>query len=236
MIGYVGKAFVINNTSGLTAAVPMPSTAAAGDKLYVITGSIGSNAGEVTVPAGWSKAFELSTGGSLRALLCTKTAAPGDAGTTVTWTYPSSGRTFGLSVAYSGVDVDASDLVSATGVNELESGPWPTPSLSLSAGDWLLTAAVGRENPGTATAKSWANADTSDVERFDVSSTAEPSINISAALWDSNRALAAGTAARTITASLPFTNSQVWAARIPAPVGAAPGGGNPWTVLGFPMR
>lgn len=237
-IGYVGKAFFITSTSGTSCPVPMPSTAAAGNKLYCLIGSIGANSGSVTPPSGggWSLVKELLTGSSLRGQLYVKTAVSGDTGATHTWTFPSAGRMFGYSLAYSGVDVAASELVDATGTTTAGAGPWATPALGVGDNDWLLTAAIGRENPGTATTKNWTTSDGSDLERFDLASAAEPSINITAALYDSGRALTAGSPSRNLTSSVSLTNSQVWAVRIPALADAPPASTNPWTVMGMPLR
>ena len=239
-IAYVGKAFVLNSTAGTgpaACAVPMPSGAAAGHKLYVLIGSVGANSGSVTVPSGWTPIKELATGTSLRGALYSRTAIAGDGGATFTWTFPSSGRNFGYAVAYSGVDVAASELADAVGTTTAGSGPWATPSLSLGDGDWLLTAGVGRENPGTSAVKNWTSSDTSDLERFDNTTDSAPSINVSASLFDSNRALTAGTHSRSLTESgASLSQSQVWSVRIPMLATVAPSGGNPWDYVGMPMR
>lgn len=236
-IAYVGKAFVLNSTAGTSCPVPMPSGAAAGHKLYVLIGSVGANSGSVTAPSGWTKVLELLTGTSLRGALYSRTAIAGDGGSTFTWTFPSSGRNFGYSLAYSGVDVAASELADAVGTTDAGTGPWATPSLSLAAGDWLLTAGVGRENPGTSAAKNWTSSDSSDLERFDNTTDSAPSINVSAGLFDSNRALTAGTHSRSLSETgASLSQSQVWAVRIPMLATVAPSGGNPWDYIGMPIR
>jgi hypothetical protein len=237
-ISYVGKAFVLAANSGTAIAVPMPSGLAAGHKLYVLLGSVASNATDITPPAGSGFALvkNVTTGSNLRGQLYTKTAVSGDAGATFTFTSGNSGRYFGYSVAYSGVDVAASDLADATGTTDAGAGPWATPSLNVSDGDWLLTAGLGRESPGTATAKNWTTTDTSDSERFDNATAAEPSVNITAALFDSGRPLTAGSVSRSLSSGASLGQSQVWAVRIPALADAAPAGGNPWTGWGVPIR
>lgn len=235
-IAYVGKAFVLNSTSGLNAAVPMPSAAAAGHKLYCLVGSVGANAGTVTDPAGWAKVLELTTGSSLRGGLYSRTAVAGDGAATFTWTFPSAGRNFGYAVAYSGADTAASDLVNAVGSIDSGTGPWTSPSLAVADGDWLITAGIGRENPGTSAAKNWTCSDSSDVERFDNTTDSAPSINISASLFDSGRALTGGTVSRALTETgAALSQSQVWAIRVPALVTQTTGG-NPWTAMGIPIR
>lgn len=235
-IAYVGKAFVLNASSGTSIAVPMPSATAAGNKLYVFVGSVASTATGITGPAGFTLARDQIAGSNLRVQLYTRTAVGGDGGTTFTWTSGNSGRNFGYALAYSGVDVDASDLADANISTTDGSGPWATPNLAVADGDWLISLGVGRENPGTSTGKNWTNSDGADVERFDNTTASAPSINISAALWDSGRALTAGTASRSLSESAAtFTQSQVWSVRVPVSTGSS-GGGNPWSCWGIPMR
>lgn len=237
-IQYVGKAFVLAAASGTAIAVPMPSGVAAGHKLYVLLGSVASNATDITPPAGsgFGQVKNLATGSNLRGQLYTKTAVPGDAGTTYTFTSGNSGRYFGYSVAYSGVDTAASDLCDAVGSTDAGGGPWATPSLNLAEGDWLLTAGMGRESPGTATVKNWTTSDTSDSERFDNATAAEPSVNITGALFDSGRPLSAGPATRSLSVGASLGQTQVWAIRIPALADPGGSGGNPWTGWGVPIR
>jgi hypothetical protein len=236
MIGYVGKSFILNASSGTTTVLPMPSAAAAGHKLYALIGSVGANAGAVTDPAGWTRVKETLSGSSLRGILYSRTAQAGDGAATFTWTWPSGGRNFGYCVAYSGVDTAVADLADAAVSTDPGTGPWPTPALSLADGDWLLTAGIGRENPGTSTVKNWTSSDGADVERFDNATAAEPSINITSGLFDSGRALGAGSAARSLSQGASVSQSQVWAVRIPALAEPAPTGGNPWTAWGVPLR
>lgn len=236
-IAYVGKAFVLNSTSGVTTAVPMPSATVAGNKLYCLVGSVGATAGSLTAPAGWTPVMELLTGTNLRGSLFSRTAVAGDGSATFTWTFPASGRNFGYSLAYSGVDTAAADLADSVANSAPGAGPWAAPSLSVADGDWLITAGIARENPGTSTGKNWTDSDTSDVERFDNTTDSAPSINISAALFDSNRALTAGASARTLTeATAVLERLQIWSIRVPALVTAPPASGNPWTSMGIPMR
>lgn len=237
-IGYVGKAFILAASSGTSIVVPMPSGAAAGHKLYVLVASIASTATAMTAPAGagFTLVKELTTGSNLRSQLYSKNAVAGDGGASYTWATGNSGRYVGYSVAYSGVDLAASDLADAAGDTALGSGPWTTPAIALNDGDWLLSAAIGRESPGTATGKNWTTSDVSDTERFDNTTAAEPSININAALYDSARDLVGGTTSRQLAQAAAVSTSQVWAVRIPALAAAAPSGGNPWSAMGVPIR
>lgn len=236
-IGYVGKAFVLNTVAGVNCAVPMPSVLAAGNKLYCLVGSIGSNAGAMTVPAGWTTVREQVTGTNLRVGLYSKTAVSGDAGATYTWVFPASGKNFGYSVAYSGVDPAVSELVDVSSTTDAGQGPWNVPAVSVGNGDWLITAAVGRQNPGTAVEKTWTTSDPADTARYSLGTVETPSINIAAGLWDSARALSAGPQARSLGVSAAMSQSQVWSVRLATTVvGGTPGAGDdPWTFMGMPM-
>ena len=235
-IGYVGKGSVVNTVSGTAVNVPMPSGLAAGHRIYVLIGSIGSNSGTVTDPAGWTKIGEEVTGSNLRTALYAKTAVAADVGSTVTWTFPSAGRTFGYSLAYSGVDLAASDLAQANSTTTAGTGPWSTASLALNSGDWLLTSAVGRQNPGTSGTHDWTNATAADVERHDLYADVGTSITIAAAQWDSGAGVAAGSHSRSISSNVSYSQIATWALRIPALADAAPTGGNPWSSMGMPLR
>jgi hypothetical protein len=237
-IGYVGKAFAMNAVAVETAAVPMPSTVAAGHKLYALVGSIGAASGTVTPPSGWTRVLDEITGTSLRTILYAKTAVAADAGATHTWKFPNTGRTFGYAVAYSGVDTAAANLAQANSFTDTGNGPWATPALALGAGDWLLTAGVGRQNPGTSGTHDWTTTTVADVARFDLYTDVAPSIILSAALWDTGAPVAAGSAARTLNSNVNYSQAVVWSARVPAlaDTGGSAGGGNPWSHMGIPLR
>lgn len=237
-IGYVGKAFVTNTVSGTAVQVPMPSTVVTGQKIYVVVGSVGSNAGALTAPSGWTKVGEEIAGSNLRVAVFAKTATGSDASTTYTWTFPASGRTFGYSVAYSGVDLAASNFSASLESTDEGPGPFVTPSLALTAGDWLLYAAVGRENPGSTGTHNWTTSGSSDVERYDLfTNVGTSSIAIAAALWDTGAPVTTGSLQRTISSNISYSSSVMYAVRIPAAADTGtPAGGNPWTHQGVPQR
>lgn len=236
-ISYVGKAFVINTVSGTSVLVPMPSTVADDHRLYVVVGSIGSITGTMTGPAGWTKIGEEVAGTNLRVAVYTKTAVSADAGATYTWTFPNSGRTFGYSVAYSGVDLAAANFAQATMSTDDGTGPWATAALALTAGDWLLYAGVGRESPGTAGTHDWTTNGSGDVERYDLFANVGTSISVAAALWDTGAPVTTGSHTRSVSSNVTYSQIVTWAVRIPAAVDSGPSaGGNPWTHLGLPQR
>lgn len=238
-VGYVGKAFVMNTVAGTACAVPMPSTVAAGQKLYVLVGSIGSASGTITAPStAWAKVLDETTGTSLRTVLYAKTAVLADAGATYTWTFPNSGRNFGYSQAYSGVDTAAANLAQAVSITDEGNGPWTTPALALADGDWLMTAAVGRQSPGVAGARDWTMT-AADVARFDLYTDVAPSILLSAALWDTGAPVSSGSVNRTINSNVNYTQTALWSMRIPMLADASSGGSsenNPWSHMGIPQR
>ncbi len=236
-IEYVGKAFVMNTVSGTAMQVPMPSTAAAGDRIFVVTGSIGSTSGSLPTPSGWAKIAEEVAGTALRGSLFVKTAVGGDSSATYTWNFPNAGRNFGYAVAYRGVDVAAANLAQAASFTDDDNGPWSSPSLALNAGDWLLTAVVARQNPGTSGTHNWTTDAGTDVERYDLFTDVGTNISISGGLWDSGAPLAAGSYSRAISSNVNYSQEILLAARIPVAVDSGgSSGGNPWTHMGLPLR
>lgn len=236
-IAYLGKTFAFNATSGTTTSIPMPAATTAGSRLLAVVGSIG-NTPTLTDPAGgtWSKVAEYAPGTTLKSAVFVRDATGGDNAATYTWTWSASGKNFGYALAYSGVDLTAPTLAQSVWTQD-DDGPTDSPALALADGDWLVTAVVARENPGTSTAKTWSSDDTSDVKRYDLYTTVTlPTIQLSAALWDSGRPLAAGSADRAVQASVLMQQFHTWSIRLAAPAAAPPPAGNPWTSFGQPIR
>lgn len=240
-IGYRGKAFTLNNTATNNTPLPMPAGAVTGDRLVAVVGTILASS-VLTPPAGWTEVAQYAPTPNMRTGVYVRTATAADAGSTYTWGWSGFARNFGFAVAYSGVDTDAPTTAQALAVQQDTPDPILAPALGMADGDWLITVAVGRENPGTDTAKAWTNADPADVERFDVYTTnAAPQIKLSAALWDSARPLAGGSAQRSVTPSPVMQLAQVWSIRLAAPEASGPptpppAAGDPWTYFGMPLR
>jgi hypothetical protein len=231
-IAFVGANSVLNSTSGSSTAVPMPSGLAAGHTVYAFVASVGASP-TPTAPSGWSLVGSFSPGTTLTSWLYRKVAIAGEP--TATWTWSSAGRNLGLSLAYSGVD---------SSVNSNAAQVWSTdglaavaaPALGATAGDWLVTIGVGRESPGTATAKDWTISAGTDVERLDVSTAgAATDVKVSAAWFDSGGGVAAGSTARTVSSTPDMGQRHIWSLLLPLPA-AEQTGGNPWSHMGLPLR
>lgn len=234
-IAYVGANNVLNSTSGTSTALPMPAAAVATNMLYALIASVG-NSPVPTAPSGWTLVNSFSPGTTLTSYLYRKVAVSGDVGSTATWTWSSSGRNLGLSLAYSGVDTTVSTNSTAVWTHDVANAPISAPSLGAATGDWLVTAAIARENPGTATAKDWSDATGTDVQRLDVATGGlATDVKVSGAWFDSNGGVAAGSTARTLSVTPVMQQSHVWSILLPLPAGEA-AGGNPWTHMGLPLR
>lgn len=231
-IAYVGSNSVLNSASGSSTAVPMPAGFAAGNLLLVMLASVGTSP-TPTAPSGWTLVSSFSPSTSLTSWLYRKVATGSES--TSTWTWSAQGRNLGVSLAYSGVDTAAS--TNATAVQDTNgTGSVGAPSLGATAGDWLVTAGVGRENPGTATTKNWTDATGTDAERLDIATGgATTDIKVSAAWFDSNTGVAAGSTSRSLSSTPDMGQRHVWSILLPLPAGEA-AGGNPWSHMGRPLR
>ncbi len=233
-IAFVNANSVLNSSSGQTTAVPMPAGIAAGNLLLVMIASVGASP-TATAPSGWSLVSSFSPGSTLTSWLYRKVATAGDIGATPSWSWSSQGRNLGVSMAYSGVDTAAS--INAAAVQNTDgTGAAAAPALGAAAGDWLVTVGLGRENPGTATAKNWTSTTGTDVERIDVATAgAATDVKVSAAWFDSNGGVAGGSTARSLSSTPEMTQRQIWSILLPLPAGEQ-SGGNPWSHLGRPLR
>lgn len=237
-VAYRGKSFVFNSTAGLTTVAPAPSGILAGDRLVAVVGSVASSP-TITDPAGgtWAKLAEFAPGSTLKTAVYARDAVTGDASASWTWTWSASGRNFGYVVAYSGVDTTVQTL--AQPVEGSAANPCTTPAVGLDTGDWLITVAAGRQNPGTDDVKDWTIDDSSDVERFDLYSTnTGTAAKLTAALWDSGRGLDPVATDRIVQPNLTLAQYHAWSIRLAAPqTGGSTGtGGNPWSYVGIPQR
>lgn len=238
-VGFRASALINSNTSGNTTVVPMPTGLVVGDRVYVLVGSIATTP-TITDPAGWTKVSEYNPGTTLKTGLYYRDVVGGEAAS-YTWTWSGNGKTMGMAVAYSGLDLTAAALGGSVGVTDSGAGLATQAFSAGQDGDWAIFMSMGRENPGTAATKSWTINDAADAERIDSSSTAGTTgANLTGGWWDTNRALTAGTSVqRTITPSVSLTQFHAWAIRLAAP---APTGGGPptgvttWSYLGQPQK
>jgi hypothetical protein len=237
-VGFRGSALVNSNTAGTSTVVPMPAGLVVGDRVYVAIGSIATTP-TITDPAGWTKLSEYAPGSTLKSALYYRDVVGGEAGT-YTWTWSASGRNLGMAVAYSGLDLAATPLGGSIGVTDSAAGLQTPAFATAQAGDWGFFFSMGRENPGTAAAKTWTINDAADEERIDTSSTVGTAgANLTGGWWDSGRELGAGTTVqRTITPSVTLTQFHAWAMRLAAPAstGGPPAGVQTWSYVGQPQR
>jgi hypothetical protein len=231
-IAFVGANSVLNSTSGSSTAVPMPAGVVAGHMLYALVASVGASP-TPTAPSGWALVSSLSPGSTLTSWLYRKVAVAGEP--TATWSWSSQGRNLGLSLAYSGVDAAVS--TNAAPVQSTDGSlAVAAPAVAANAGDWLVTIGVGRENPGTATAKDWTVNAGTDAQRVDVATAgATTDVKVSAAWFDSNGGVAAGSTARTVSSTPDMSQRHIWSVLLNLPAGELTGG-NPWSHMGLPLR
>lgn len=230
-ITFVGANSVLNSTSGSNTAVPMPAGVAAGNMLYALVASVGASP-TPTAPSGWTLINSFSPGSTLTSWLYRKVAVAGEP--TATWTWSSQGRNLGLSLAYGGVDStvtsNAAAVQSTTGSDAVAAS-----ALAANPGDWLVTIGVGRENPGTATAKDWTVSGGTNVERLDVATGgAATDVKVSAAWFDSNGD-ASGTPARSVSSTPDMSQRHIWSLLLNLPASEQVSG-NPWSHMGRPLR
>lgn len=231
-IAFVGANSVLNSVSGTSTALPMPTAAVTGNMLYALIASVG-NSPVPTAPSGWTLVSSFSPGTTLTSYLYRKVAVSGDVGSTATWTWSSSGRNSGVSLAYSGVDATVATSTAQVWTHDVANAPIAAPSLGAEVGDWLVTAAVGRESPGTATTKNWTIATGTDVERIEVATAgAATDVKIATAWYDSAGAVGAGSTTRSVSVTPLLQQSHVWSLLVPLPVSES-ATGNPWTHMGF---
>lgn len=237
-IAYVNKAYGFNATAVTTVDVPVPSGLAAGHRMVCVVGSIGASP-VITDPPGstWTKLAEFAPGTSLKTAVYYRDITAAAEPASYTWTFSAAGRNFGYVTAYSGCDLAVAPSAASVRFEDT-TGPNLSPALALSDRDWLVTAAAGRESPGTETAKTFSNADTSDQTRFAFySANTGTGAKLVAGLMDSGRALTAGSAQRSISNSPVLGQVHLWSIRLAAQVETTPAPtGTAWTHMGLPIK
>lgn len=137
----------------------------------------------------WTLLGQQDSGSSLRQWAYYKFASGVVAGET--WSLGSATKCTGEILAYTGHDPTAAPTwLGTTGS--------ACPSIAVAANGWLINAGAGRHtNTGAAT--SWTINDGSAAELLDFGSNVAASNDIASCVYDSNRALTAGSYARTLT-------------------------------------
>jgi hypothetical protein len=146
----------------------------------------------LTPPDGtWISLLTQDSGSNLRMWAYYKFASGEAAG--ASWGLASATKCWGWVGAYAGFDQANAPV--AAGAASLT-----TPSLAVPANGYLITAGAGRHaNTGAAT--SYTSSDGADLELLDFGSNVTASNDVSGAVYDSNRALAAGNYTRTLNPS-----------------------------------
>lgn len=214
MISFVGMRQDLHDASGASdITVDTPPGAAAGDFLiaHVATATTTAHTG----PAGWTQLGATVTHGNHAASIWLRVATGGEA-PDYTWGHGFT-RSAARIAAYRGVQA-VHDY--APGGTTTSTTSWPTGTVDMPAGGWLLVMPSDRRNaPGAGDVQVWESDDPLDVKRGEVSGATGSSFQVSSALIDSDRPLAADPAAGRVV-SAPFTWNQmaVWVVALePAP-------------------
>jgi hypothetical protein len=222
-------------------ALDVPPGSVTGDMMYAFLGNIAFAPTTVTTPSGWTKLGEWNNPGTdnTTSYLFAKPAGAAEPAT-YTWTFGHNGKSLGAIGTYTGVDLTAQHRSLVAGWVD-GSAPYPSPSVELSTGDWLVTWAFGRQSPATTATKSWVNSTATDAERADEFTDETSSRHCSHAYYDSNGGLPAGNYSRSVTPTPVLQQVHLWSLRIPAAAGSGGGGDPPptsgtWSAVGIPIR
>jgi hypothetical protein len=213
-------------TAATAITLALPAGTVTGDRLVAVMAAIVQQT--ITPPAGWTLLGTQLAGANTQLWAYYRDPA-GDAGPYV-WSLPSSTKCWGWMGSYTGCDLTAApgwaSASNAAGTSQA------TPSLAVPASGWLLTGA-GARHAFTGAATSWTTSDGLDSERLDFGSSSASGSDISGAVYDSNRALTAGSYTRTLTASQSEGQVAAWAIALasttppPPPVTGRAGWGIP---------
>lgn len=238
-IAYRNKSIVNTGVSATTAVIPVPAGVVQGDRMYALVATIATSP-TFTDPAGWTKVGELMPGSNTKSALYYRDVTAAAEPASYTWTSSASGRMLGMIVAYSGLDLAASQSAVTADAADTAAGVTTAAVGTAQPGDWMAFVAIGRQNPGDDVAKTWTINDANDTERYDVySPNTGTGADITGAWYDTNRALPVSTVQRTITPSTTLTQIHTWAFRLAAPeqvVTPPPTDVNTWSYIGLPQR
>lgn len=222
-------------------ALDVPPGSVTGDMMYAFLGNIAFAPTTVTTPAGWTKVGEWNNPGTdnTTSYLFAKPAGASEPAT-YTWTFGHNGKSLGAIGTYTGVDLTAQHRSLVAGWVD-GSAPYPSPTVELSTGDWLVTWAYGRQSPATTATKSWVNSTAADAERADEFTDETSSRHCTHAYYDSNGGLPAGNYSRSVTPTPVLQQVHLWSLRIPAAASQGGGGDPPptsgtWSAVGIPIR
>jgi hypothetical protein len=183
------------HTSGVTAlSVALSSVPVDGDMLIAIVfGLLVTD--PTAAPSGFTLLGSQAGGANSKSWVYYKTAS-GESGT-YAWSLASQVKSGAWVGAYSGVDTTVAPVFASS--NPGSAAALACPGVTVGNSGWLISAACCRHS-SIATASTWTDSDASDSERLDFGSGTSGS-DIAMSVYDSNRALTAGSYARTLTST-----------------------------------
>lgn len=171
-----GGAYTPGTAGAVSVVGPLP-TVVAGDRVYVLVSSGAANPNTLTPPAelagtSWTKCDEWAPDGSFKSALFYADVTSGTAaawsGSSHTWTWQTSARAAAEWLVYRDVDQARPPLFAKASAVADTVAASPVPSVTPGTHDWCCFGALGRQSPGTDTAKTWTiTGFSSDVERVD---------------------------------------------------------------------
>lgn len=165
-----------------------------GDVMVAVISSIVQSS--MTAPSGWTLLTTVDQGSSLRTWAYARVASSEPTGNT--WSLGSSAKGFAWVGAYSGASIVSTPgwTVSTPGGTTSHTSA----AITVPASGWLITAGCFRRT-ATGSGSTYTINDGSAAERMDFSSNAGSGNDTGGAIYDSNRALTAGSYTRIITSS-----------------------------------
>jgi len=197
-------AFTPGTAGAVATAGPFPAGLVAGDRIYVAISSGAANPNAITDPpalggTSWIKLDEFAPTSTFKTALYYLDVTAGNAsavsGASSTWTFATSARCTAFWEIIRGVDQTRAPSFARAQGTENSAVATNVPSLTPGAYDWAGFVALGRQSPGTDTAKTWAiSGYSSDVERVDQYATnTGTGQKLSGAVYDTNGPFSAST-------------------------------------------
>lgn len=205
-----------STTSGAW-AISAPAGVTAGDLLVMKAGGIGTFTWSSGGPTGWALLKDEASNVNVHGTMWAKIATGSDSYSIT----PSVGVKGGATVeAYTGADAGVLVEAVASGVSTGVASV--VPSLLTTLDDqWLSYMTISRHPTGAV--RTLSTSDGSDTELHDHGTSSGPTNDHTFGSWDSNRALAHGTQARTVTISTSTESQFAWVAASLRPLGSASG-------------
>jgi hypothetical protein len=213
-----GGAYTPGTSGAVSIVGPLP-TVVAGDRVYVLVSSGAANPNTLTsAPAlsgtSWVKCDEWAPDGTFKSALFYADITAGNAaawsGSSHTWTWQTSSRAAAEWLVYRDVDQSRPPLFAKASAVADTVAPSSVPAVTPGTYDWCCFGVLGRQSPGTDTAKTWVlSGFSTDAERVDQYATnTGTGQKLSVAGYDTDRASSlsvptggggGGTGAQTIT-------------------------------------